>query len=66
MKKFIFILLFLNSFLFAQKQYYITLSDEIKYKKDRRGKKGLTKWHKSDKINKSPRERAIKEEAKRR
>lgn len=34
MKKFIFILLFLNSFLFAQKQYYITLSDEIKYKKD--------------------------------
>jgi len=39
---------------------------EIKCKKSRKRKKGLTKGHKSDKINKSPRERAIKEEAKRR
>lgn len=39
---------------------------EIKCKKSRKRKKGLTKWHKSDKINKSPRERAIKREAKRR
>ena len=29
---------------------------EIKCKKSRKRKKGLTKWHKSDKINKSPRE----------
>ena len=39
---------------------------EIKCKKSRKQKKGLTKRHKSDKINKSPRESAIKEEAKRR
>ena len=39
---------------------------EIKCKKSRKRKKGLTKRHKSDKINKSPRESAIKEEAKRR
>ena len=39
---------------------------EIKCKKSRKRKKGLTKGHKSDKINKSPQERAIKEEAKRR
>ena len=39
---------------------------EIKCKKSRKRKKGLTKGVKSDKINKSPRERAIKEEAKRR
>ena len=39
---------------------------KIKCKKSRKRKKGLTKWHKSDKINKSPRERAIKKEAKRR
>ena len=39
---------------------------EIKCKKSRKRKKGLTKGHKSDKINKSPRERAIKKEAKRR
>ena len=34
---------------------------EIKCKKSRKRKKGLTKRVKSDKINKSPRERAIKE-----
>ena len=34
---------------------------EIKCKKSRKRKKGLTKGVKSDKINKSPRERAIKE-----
>ena len=39
---------------------------EIKCKKSRKRKKGLTKRVKSDKINKSPRERAIKEKAKRR
>ena len=39
---------------------------KIKCKKSRKRKKGLTKRHKSDKINKSPRERAINEEAKRR
>ena len=39
---------------------------EIKCKKSRKQKKGLTKRRKSDKINKSPRERAIKREAKRR
>ena len=39
---------------------------EIKCKKSRKQKKGLTKRHKSDRINKSPRERAIKKEAKRR
>ena len=33
---------------------------EIKCKKSRKRKKGLTKRVKSDKINKSPRERAIK------
>lgn len=39
---------------------------EIKCKKSRKRKKGLTNVYKSDKINKSPRERAIKEKAKRR
>ena len=39
---------------------------EIKCKKSRKRKKGLTNVTKSDKINKSPRERAIKKEAKRR
>ena len=37
-----------------------TKKGEIKYKKDRRGKKGLTKGKKGDKINKSPRERGRK------
>ena len=39
---------------------------EIKCKKSRKRKKGLTNVYKSDRINKSPRERAINEEAKRR
>jgi len=41
-------------------------NNENIYKKHRNGTKRLTKRHKSDKINKSPRERAIKREAKRR
>ena len=39
-----------------------TKKGEIKYKKDRRGKKGLTKGKKGDKINKSPRERVDERE----
>ncbi|RBQ31928.1 ABC transporter substrate-binding protein [Arcobacter sp. FW59] len=34
MKKFILFLLFFNSLLFAQKQYFLTLSDKAKYKSD--------------------------------